>query len=145
MIYVNSLFALPFTGEVKAFADDLAFAYGSTNPLNLVADINHDVYLLRLWFAEHKLVVSNKTKLIYFGLTMQESPDIDIIFHASSCCRHSLLNCAYDVQSTNGSYDANIGCSVNCFKIEIVEHYKYLGVIIDNTLSIETISTIVST
>lgn len=92
LIYINSVFSLPFVGSVTAFADDLAIAYASGNAFNLFGDINHDVHLLRSWFASHKLVVSNKTKLMYFSLCSKEVPNNDVIFHTSSCMRQSLCD-----------------------------------------------------
>lgn len=47
LVYLNSIFSLPFYGKVTAFADDLAIAYGSSNYLDLIAGVNKDVHLLR--------------------------------------------------------------------------------------------------
>lgn len=116
LIYINSLFSLPIIGRIKAFADDLGIAYCSSSPLNQICEINHDVHLLRCWFAKHELIVSNKTKLMYFSLTRKISPDIPIVFHSHECTNYQL-------------------CNKNCFTIEIVEDFKYLGITFDQNLN----------
>ena len=135
LVYINSLFSLPFTGKIRAFADDLGIAYCSTSRLNLISNINHDVYLLRCWFKDQELIVSNKTKIMYFGVPRNESPpDIDIMFHSYDCANHALKNSRCIVQRSH-SFNINTNCSCSCFKIEAVDDFKYLGVTIDRNLN----------
>ena len=56
LVYINSLFDQPFKGKIKAFADDLGIGYCATDSLSLIYEINHDIHLLRTWFAKHKLI-----------------------------------------------------------------------------------------
>lgn len=135
LIYVNSIFEQPFMGKVKAFADDLAIAYDSTSPLNLCCEINHDVHLLRTWFANHKLIVSQKTKLLFFSLGTKVLTDVDVMFHAPDCTRHILCNINCLGHGSEFFFNSNLTCNANCFKIDTVEHFKYLGVTIDQHLS----------
>lgn len=134
LVYINSLFELPFVGRVSAFADDLGIGYNSRSPLNLMAEISHDIHLLRIWFAKHRLMVSNKTKIMYFNLIIQEPPDIDIIFHAADCFKYNLSISECKDQRSE-TYLDNVGCSGDCFKIETVVDYKYLGVTIDQNVT----------
>lgn len=135
LIYINSLFSIPFIGRVTAFADDLAIAYCSDNSFNLFTDISHDVHLLRVWFANHKLIVSNKTKLMYFSLSSREMPIGDITFHSAVCMRHNLPNHTCANNGSRADYAPELDCDTKCFKIEVVSSFKYLGVIIDQNLS----------
>lgn len=135
LIYINSVFSLPLKGKVTAFADDLVIGYGSNSAFNLFVDINHDVHLLRTWFASHKLVVSSKTKLMYFSLGGKEIPHNKVIFHASSCMRHKLCSNACTQQKSLDTFGQDTVCDDKCFKIEVVSNFKYLGVIVDQNLS----------
>lgn len=135
LIYINSVFSLPFIGKVTAFADDLAIAYGSDNSFNLFVDINHDLHLLRSWFAGHKLVASNKTKLMYFSLGNKDIPNNAFTFHASNCMRYILCSNNCTQQNAVATFYHSINCNNNCFNIEVVPDFKYLGVIIDQSLS----------
>lgn len=71
LIYINSLFSCPFKGLLTAFADDVGFSYGSNSVLDLISDLNWDLFLLRDWFAKHSLSISSKTKIMFFSLSTQ--------------------------------------------------------------------------
>lgn len=126
---------MPFVGKVTAFADDLAIAYRSNNAFNLFVDINHDVSLLREWFASHKLIVSNKTKLMYFSLSGKEVTSGDIIFHSASCLRHKLCTNTCIDNESRVIYFPDSNCDATCFNVEVVYNFRYLGVIVDHNLS----------
>lgn len=126
---------MPFIGKVTAFADDLAIAYRSHNAFNLFGDINHDVSLLREWFASHKLIVSNKTKLMYFSLGGKEVTSGDIIFHSAKCLRHKLSTHTCIENESKVNYFPELNCDAMCFNVEVVQNFRYLGVIVDQNLS----------
>jgi len=129
LVYINSIFTQKLCGKVTAFADDLGITYAESTQFNLVANINHDVELLRKWFTAHKLLISDKTRLMYVNLSRQESPSINIDFHDANCQRFKLC-------SNSGSlFDPFAQCHRKCFKIEPVEHFKYLGIILDKNLN----------
>jgi len=114
---------------VTAFADDLCICYAAHTSLDLIADINYDVDILRKWFCVHYLNISNKTRLMYVSLTTNESPDIDIHFHDPHCKKFCLSsNCSK-------TFDNSLPCKPQCFKIEYVKSFKYLGIIVDNNLN----------
>lgn len=52
-IFINSIFSLPFSSEVTAFADNMACTFSSNSLLNLTSEINNDLELLRQWFTLH--------------------------------------------------------------------------------------------
>lgn len=92
LIYINSLIKLDLI--LTAFADDVGCAYGSDSLLNLISDINWDLNLLRIWFAEHNLVISPKTKIMFFNLSAQNCFEADVFFHAPECQKFKLSSCS---------------------------------------------------
>lgn len=137
LIFINSVFCQEFKGTITAFADDMAFSYTSSSKLNLLVDINHDLHILKNWFSVHRLQISNKTKLMYFNLMGGPSNDIDIVFHGSDCCNFLYShnsNCNFMIGSISNTSNVQ-RCSSGCFKIEEVDSFKYLGILIDNKLS----------
>lgn len=131
LVYINSLFSLPFNGLLTAFADDVGFTYGTDSFLNLISDINWDLNLLRIWFAEHQLVISSKNKAMFFNLSPNKNIDVDLFFHATECQKFKPLYCNCNSMDTSSSYIDSIRCNDKCFKIDIVNEFKYLGLIID--------------
>jgi len=128
LIYINSIFSQNLRGNVTAFADDLGLSYSAANLFELICDINYDVSILRSWFMKHKLVISNKTRLMFYSLTPQDVPAVDIIYHDPCCLK--LATCNNEVV-----FNDSLDCHQNCFKIEKVENFKYLGVHIDCNFS----------
>ena len=101
-------------------------SYQSCTQFDLVCNINHDIQILRQWFTKHKLVISSKTRLMFHSLSSSEAPNVDISYHDPTCKKFNI--CA----NMSTPFSNDIECSSNCFKIEKVEHFKYLGVILDN-------------
>lgn len=137
LIFINSVFDQDFKGNITAFADDMAFSYSSNSKFNQIVDINHDVNVLANWFSVHRLIVSNKTKLMFFNLIESPSNDIDIHFHGSDCSyfldSHN-PRCNITLNSVYSSSNVP-NCTSNCFKIAEVETFKYLGIVIDKKLN----------
>lgn len=119
LIYINSVFDQNFKGKVVAFADDMAFTYNCSNYTTLVENINHDLRILSNWFAAHKLLMSTKTKAMFFSLTDSRSFNNDLVYHVSRC-------------SIDGS------CCANCVVIETVKNIKYLGLNVDSRLDFKS-------
>jgi len=88
---------------------------------------------MRQWFAIHKLLVSEKTKLIYFKLSGSIVEDFDIFFHSADCVKHTLSTEYCDKCAITNRVD--YPCSKNCFKVESVKSIKYLGLVIDMNLN----------
>jgi hypothetical protein len=137
LIYINSVFSLKLNSSIVGFADDMACVFKSKSVLDLVAHVNADLETIRHWFKKHKLVISDKTKLMIFELNKEklDFSDYNFKFHSANCKRigfHS-FTCS-SVPLSCVSYNADVLCSNRCFKIELVDNYKYLGVIIDKNL-----------
>jgi hypothetical protein len=130
LIYINSLLCQNFHSKVIAFADDLAMVYRESSITELRNKINNDLYSLGNWFYHHKLIISQKTKVMFFSYNKQAKPDVELTFHAPDCKKIILCR---DRNNASTSQDSR-SCSQNCFVIEIVETFKYLGVIIDYRL-----------
>jgi len=47
LIYINSIFSLPFKGILTGFADDISFNYIGANLFENLNDLNHDISLIR--------------------------------------------------------------------------------------------------
>lgn len=135
LIYINSIFSLQLKGEKTGFADDLACSYSNASVLDLVADINHDLEILRHWFGSHKLVISDKTKLMFFNLSLFESQSPNFIFHSNDCKKLSVSADICSMHRSFSTHDSKLNCSSKCFSIENVSVFKYLGVNIDSKLN----------
>jgi len=85
LIYINSLLNQPLQSKVIAFADDLAMVYKTKSSDELFQKINTDLDNLGKWFLGHKLIISPKTKLMFFSLVKQDNPNTDFIFHSPKC------------------------------------------------------------
>ena len=135
LIYINSLFNLPFKSKITAFADDVGCAYGADSPLDLVAEVNWDLNLFRSWFAEHKLVISSKTKIMFFSLSSQIFFEPEIYFYEPECNKFKLLSCNCTSNSSSLTYFDHLICSDKCFLIEKVDVFQYLGLLIDSKMT----------
>lgn len=133
LIYINSIFLQKFKGCFTGFADDLGFSYATLSRLELIAEINYDLDILRRWFSAHVMLISSKTKLMFFGLNSQHNnPDICFNFHSSICQKFLSSN---NFSDNLNSFNENLNCNESCFEIDIVNEFKYLGVIIDKNLN----------
>jgi len=129
LIYINSLFNLPFIGLITGFADDISFNYCNKNVFENIININQDLELIRKWFYSHKLQISKKTKIMLYSLIGNVPDSCDIWYHSPSCKRFPLsLN-------NSNTFNSNCVCHEDCFLIEVVKEFKYLGLIIDFQLN----------
>lgn len=116
IIYINSLTDLKLNGNIVLFADDTALVIDADNPTDLYKKANIDLSKIRNWLIENKLSLNiPKTKYIDFSEKVHNNNKLTI--HNYSC---------------KNTY--NIPNICNCSPLEIVEEYKYLGVIIHREL-----------
>lgn len=80
LVYINSLLKQKFIGSPIAFADDIAFIYTDNSSFECIANIDEDLQTLRHWFALHKLIISEKTKMMYFKLSGDIPTDFGVFF-----------------------------------------------------------------
>jgi hypothetical protein len=117
LIYINSIFHLNLKGKIIAYADDMALSYYGSSASELSANINSDLNVLRSWFDGHSMILSEKTKVMFFKLI--GDPYLcyvpEIFYHVRNC---DLIN-----------------CSSLCIKIDPVSNFKYLGVHLDPNLN----------
>lgn len=131
LIYINSIFKIKLNGFSTAFADDIVLTYSSGTVFESIVKIEEDLENLRLWFACHKLVISEKTKLMFFKVSGSSFYDFNLRFHTHNCKKLPL-----PIHKCEKNYfDSNLQCTDDCFKIEMVQQFKYLGVIIDCNLN----------
>lgn len=74
--------------------------------------MQNDLDKLKMWLTKNRMLLSVKTKIVNFSLRNKVSFG-DIFFKCKDCCIIGNRTC------------------VNCIKIEMVDHIKYLGVILD--------------
>jgi hypothetical protein len=132
LIYINSLLSQNFHSKVVAFADDLAMVFSGNSDDDLANKIKFDLDLLGKWFLGHKLIISQKTKLMFFSLVKKENPSTNFSFHSPYCSKFILNRSNNDTQSFNSQNSSS--CCHNCFTIEKVDCFRYLGVIVDKYL-----------
>jgi len=135
LIYINSLLDLNFKGKLTAFADDLGLVYSSRSILDHLYFINHDLYLLRKWFNLHKMVISNKTKIMFFSLSHLSDFSFDVCYHAPECCKFNVSDCVHSLNVCHELFNESRSCNENCFNIEVVYVFRYLGLLLDFRLS----------
>lgn len=136
LVYINSLLEKNFKGKVTAFADDIGLVYNSKSVLDIQADIEYDLAILRNWFACHQMVISNKTKVMFFSLSRHSDFDVPVYFHSPDCKKLMLdKKCIHSQASHGCSFNVGCLCSDKCFNIESVSEFKYLGLVLDFRLS----------
>jgi hypothetical protein len=131
LIFINSLLSQKFRGIPTAFADDTAFSYTSSNLSNVLFDMHFDVDVIRRWFFQNKLVISNKTKYMLFNLIGNVPYSHKIRYHCPQCQKLPLSSNSASTQT----YFENSSCGAGCFDIEFVYIFKYLGVWFDFMMS----------
>ena len=91
LIYVNSIFNANLHGNIVAFADDMCLHYSEPSTVDIVNKINADLLTLRRWFDYHHLILSEKTKVMFFkvGYGLCICPIIK--YHCRGC---TLDNCS---------------------------------------------------
>ncbi len=114
IVFINDLLKQSFSGSVCAFADDIAFLYSDRHINNLFLNIQCDLNVLREWCVENKMSVNaDKTKYVNFGHKGFKFQN-DVKYHTINC------------------FNTNI---CQCPKLEQVNSFKYLGVMLDERMS----------
>jgi hypothetical protein len=118
LIYTNSIFKVKLNGASTGFADDLALAYTGNSYADVISMINDDLYSLHSWFNKHMLVLSEKTKFMLFKISsFPIMPSLNqVTYHSASKC-------------------TSVNCHPDCFNIELVDSFKYLGIHLDSNLN----------
>jgi retron-type reverse transcriptase len=117
LIFINSLLEQNFKGNPTAFADDTSFTYNTNSLTDVEIDINYDLDLIRRWFAQHKLTISDKTKFMIFSLTDDITVDFTLTYHSPTCQKFPIAS----------SYNCYSSCHSSCFIVEQVHVFKLLG------------------
>ena len=117
IIYINSLTNIKLNGNLVLFADDTALVVDADNPNDLYLKANNDLLKIKNWLMENKLSLNiSKTQFIDFSEKIDKNNNLTIHnYH----CKNTF----------------NIPNICNCQNLEMVEEYKYLGVIIDRELT----------
>jgi hypothetical protein len=108
IIYINSIFTLPLKGTLVLYADDIALVYGAKDDATLKQWMEEDLILINCWADNHFMKI-NLSKTCYIFFTGRAQNDSFI---------------------SNG---INIG--LNGMRINRVESFDYLGLIIDEKLN----------
>ena len=113
LIYIDNIFSLPLHGSMYVFADDSAVVFKAPDDESLTRMIQSNLDVMQNWFQDNKLIVnSSKTKIVHYKFKNDNSTLGPFSIHSD----HSTGIC-------------------KCPKIEISDNIKYLGVILDNTLT----------
>lgn len=116
LIYINSIFSMNFHGDIVAFADDMALVYHNNNYNLLSTYMSNDLELISWWFHDHSMILSDKTKKMFFKVSgFSENINTGLKYHTHNCNK--------------------VNCSSHCFAIESVNEFKYLGVTLDSNLN----------
>uniref|UniRef100_A0A1B0C8M7 Reverse transcriptase domain-containing protein n=2 Tax=Lutzomyia longipalpis TaxID=7200 RepID=A0A1B0C8M7_LUTLO len=115
VIYLDDLLCSDLLGSITAYADDMALLYsgGTRDEVNVA--MQRDLAYIRRWLDAHGMVLSTKTVLMDFGRDTNQHNDL--VSHSATCGR--LVG----------------GCSERCVRIERVQQFKYLGLIVDAGLT----------
>lgn len=117
LFYIESIFKINLHGEITAFADDMALVYNGPSFRHVSSYIESVLQTLRKWFTVHEMVLSDKTKIMYFDLTGNIPYAPPIIYHGLKCDSNNLI------------------CDNSCIVINVVNDFKYLGIILDSKLN----------
>lgn len=116
LIYINNLSKLVVEGELYLFADDTALVSTGSTWEEAYMSASIDLSKIKNWFDHNSLTVNvEKTKFMPIVTRNQADPG-SLILTMHSC-----------------NNPRSAGC--NCSMIERVDHYKYLGVVLDSKMS----------
>ena len=106
LIYVNDLPSCQLASEIILYADDTVIYYSSTNRLDLESKLNSDLATISNWFSSNLLTLNiSKCNFVIFGNSR----------------RLKLVN--------------DVSLKVNSTAIDRSDSFKYLGVVINQTMS----------
>ena len=105
LLYINDLFKLPLHGTPRLFADDTSLFYPGKCPNIIIEQMEHDLEVLSKYF-NNNLLTLNFSKTKYM---IFHSPRKKVAIHSDPMLRNNV--------------------------IEKVNKFKYLGILLDETLS----------
>lgn len=116
LIYINNLDKLPITGKLFLFADDTAVIFKGNTWDQTFNAAQTDMFLIQKWFSQNVLSMNVlKTKYMPIFLRQSSEPPANLRLVMHVCGDPSISTCG-------------------CLHLERVDHYKYLGVILDSRL-----------
>lgn len=117
LIFINDLLTQKVLGRLSAFADEVALFYSNSDILTIWNNINEDLHTLRKWCYSNEMEINvNKTKFVNFNLGGFDFNNL-LQYHSADC------------------NDRTSQC--NCQIIEKVCSFKYLGLILDESVTWE--------
>lgn len=124
LIYANEMISLLKNSSAFAYADDTAIIVSKDNLEVAAQTMQSELNLITRWCHDNGLIINaSKTKLMHIRLPHLKSSSIRIKFHENDCLHKNAL--------TN-NLETNDHCQT---VIDLVDNYKYLGVIVDNKFS----------
>ena len=116
LIYFNSIFEINLLGVPTAFADDLVLSYSlNDNCLDAQVAVQRDLLTLSKWFFYHRLIVSDKSRIMNFARGNNVVIPNPLIYHSFTCGGNP--------------------CTSLCFALDFVTEFKYLGLLLDYQLN----------
>lgn len=116
LVYINNLDKLKISGKLFLFADDTAVIFKGDSWEEVFQTASFDLAAIKLWFDQNILTMNvSKTKFLPIALRTGSEPPVNLKLTLHSCGNVT-----------------NVCC--DCQSIERVDHYKYLGVIVDAKL-----------
>jgi hypothetical protein len=122
LIYINDLCNMKVNNcQIFTFADDTALMFHGVSWEETRTKAESGLQLVMQWLEKSKLTLNiSKTKFITFGITNKSIPLNDFKISAHTCGY-------YNMQTVN--------CNCRCVSLERVNTLRYLGVILDSTLT----------
>lgn len=105
LIFINDIFQLNLHGRLQLYADDASIIYSSKDPVYLNKIMNEDCALINEWFVNNKLAMNVKKSCF-------------MLFHHGKKQIHTPIN-----------------LHVAGSKIDRVNSFKYLGLVLDTSLN----------
>ena len=116
LVYINNLPQLQISGKLFLFADDCAVLFVGKNWDSVVNQAQQDLSLIKTWLDQNILTLNiAKTKVMPISLSNRTDPNFNGIY-LHTCGNPSNRTC-------------------NCDKIELVDKFKYLGVVLDKRMN----------
>ena len=107
LVYINDIFSVVTKANIRLYADDTVIYMSDADPGNASSLLQEDLIRLTEWCALNKLSINErKTKAMIFGTK-------------------------HKISSQNGD-----GLFINKTSMEFIKSYKYLGVVLDNMLTL---------
>lgn len=97
--------------------------------LDLTSDINFHLQFLINWFASHKMLISNESKILFPSFGLSPCKDVKVIVHEAQCMRFKITNISSNHLCDSIFLKKKELCD-QCFKIEILWIIRKLKLVI---------------